>query len=223
MNHNPELIITDDGSSSLYVKALDETYHSRKGAVAESQHVFVNHGLLAAAIGSNEIDVFELGFGTGLNALLTWKAALDKNIKVNYYAIEKYPLNATNIESLNYGKLLDGNGCGHFKKLHGATWGEWTLLDEHFSLYKHHADIDEVTDIEGFDLVYYDAFGPKVQHNMWTTEKLAIVHQVLKKRGVLVTYCAQGQFRRNLKFLGFEVERLPGPPHKREMTRATKT
>lgn len=222
MENQPEVIHTDDGSTSLYISQLDETYHSRKGAVAESKHVFIEQGLQFAASNRKEIDVFEVGFGTGLNALLTLKATAQHDLRVNYFTVEKYPLLEKWLSEMNYGDEMGGEFAEQFEKLHDAAWENWTVIHPHFRIFKHKTDIDQVDLIEEFDVVYYDAFGPRVQPNMWTTEKLAVVHRLLRKNGILVTYCAQGQFKRNLKTLGFEVERLPGPPGKREMTRGTK-
>jgi tRNA U34 5-methylaminomethyl-2-thiouridine-forming methyltransferase MnmC len=218
----PEVFQTGDGSTSLFVPELNETYHSRIGAVAESQHVFVQDGLLHCAKENQNIRVFEVGFGTGLNALLTWKAAKEKNLSVDFYSVEKYPLEPELVSQMNYHLLIDGVENEDFALLHHSDWEKWVKLDQHMQLYKARVDLDAVEIHSEFDLVYYDAFGPNYQPNMWTVEKLAVVHLLLNNGGTLVTYCAQGQFRRNLKTLGFAVEKIPGPPGKREMTRAVK-
>jgi len=166
------------------------------------------------------VRVFEMGFGTGLNALLTWRAATEEGIKVEYYTVEKYPISPDVAKKLNYGSIL--NDEAHFEMLHQAAWGQASWLDSSFNFTKECVDLDSVELGSLFDVVYYDAFGPRVQPNMWSIEKLKRATSVLKPGGIFVTYCAQGQFRRNLRSLGLEVEVLPGPPGKREMTLATK-
>lgn len=218
----PERIITGDGSHSLSVPDLDETYHSRHGAVTESQHVFINEGLGTFDPNLSAVRIFEVGFGTGLNALLAWIWAKTRNSNVRMVSVEKYPLPADESEMLNYGTEVEEASEEEFRRLHRTPWNEDVVLDENFSLHKMNCDLDEVDLHSQFDLVFYDAFGPRVQPNMWTVEKLAVVERLLVPGGVLVTYCAQGQFRRNLKSLGMHWESIPGPPGKREMTRAVK-
>lgn len=212
---------TADGSHSLRIDSLDETYHSHNGAIQESQHVFIDEGLVKYVSDKDHIRIFEMGFGTGLNALLTWKTAIALSKKVLYYSIEKYPLNYNDIKDFNYSDMLDMSP-EKFNRLHHAAWEVETKMDRYFTLLKMEMDLDRVQLSQEFDLVFYDAFGPRVQPNMWTREKLKVVYDALKVGGVLVTFCAQGQFRRNLKALGFHWESLPGPPGKREMTRAVK-
>jgi tRNA U34 5-methylaminomethyl-2-thiouridine-forming methyltransferase MnmC len=219
---NHQLIITADGSGSLYIPSLDETYHSRHGAIQESNHVFIEKGLRPLLENSQELFVFEVGFGTGLNALLTLMTAENTGVKVLYRSIEKYPLSIAQALELNYAEGVDPRFAYYFKSLHEAPWQQWVSISPYFTLYKDEVDLDDVSIVGEADVVYYDAFGPRVQPNMWNIQKLKVACDTLKHFGVFVTYCAQGQFKRVLKELGMEVMGLPGPPGKREMTKAIK-
>lgn len=220
---NHQLFETADGSHSLYISSLDETYHSRHGAIQESNHVFIEHGLKPLLDLSQEIFVFEVGFGTGLNALLTLIAAEKAVVKIRFYSIEKYPLNTAQALELNYSDNVDPEFAHFFEALHQASWQKWVSISPNFEIFKDETDIDDVSINGVADVVYYDAFGPRVQPNMWNIQKLNIACNTLKTTGVFVTYCAQGQFKRVLKELGMEVMSLPGPPGKREMTKASKS
>lgn len=220
-NEDYQKIATADGSDSVWVRSLDETYHSRHGAVQEAQHVFIKSGLLPTLKKKSPVRVFEVGFGTGLNALLSWITANERNAHVDFQTVEKYPLPSELIEVVNYGDQLP-NSEEMLQRLHQVGWNKKQALDDSFEFCKWQCDLDELTLTDQFDLVMYDAFGPRVQPNMWGIDKLQIVYNMLVAGGVLVTYCAQGQFRRNLSEIGFEWETLPGPPGKREMTRAIK-
>lgn len=217
-----ELIATADGSGTLWVKSLDETYHSRHGAVQESMHVFIRHGLEVCALKDHSIAVFEMGFGTGLNAWLTLREAVKSGLNVIYFTVEKYPLSAESIGWLADSFCENEQQTTDFSLLHQLPWNELSPINDHFSIHKIDRDVDEISLGPDFDLIYYDAFGPGVQPNMWTVEKLKKSADLLKPGGLFVTYCAQGQFRRNLASLGFVVDSLPGPPGKREMTSAIK-
>lgn len=219
---NYQKITTADGSDSVWVKSLDETYHSRHGAVQEAKHVFIESGLLPLLTDKDPIRVFEVGFGTGLNAILTWIAAHEMGARIEFHTVEKYPLPVKVVEAVNYRQLIPGSK-EKLAQLHRAAWDEPQTMDAHFSFCKWRRDLDVMVNQKPFDLVMYDAFGPRVQPNMWQTDKIEVVYNLLADNGVLVTYCAQGQFRRNLKAVGFEWESLPGPPGKREMTRAAKS
>jgi len=219
---NHKLIETADGSHSLYIPSLDETYHSRHGAIQESNHVFIENGLKPLLAGNDEIYVLEVGFGTGLNALLTLIAAQKAGVKVKYHSIEKYPLSTAQALDLNYTEHIEADFSPYFEALHRAPWQQWVSISPYFEIFKDETDIDELSTSGVIDVVYYDAFGPRVQPNMWNIQKLKIACVTLKPNGVFVTYCAQGQFKRVLKELGMEVIGLPGPPGKREMTKAIK-
>lgn len=218
----PKIITTDDGSHSLYHEALDETYHSRHGALAESQHVFIQNGLAHIPPSDHPIHVLEIGFGTGLNALLTWQYARVRQRQVHYTGIEPFPLAEETWRLLNYGETLKAQS--NFATLHEVSWNEPHALDPFFRFTKVKATVEDFV-ISGplYDVIYYDAFAPDKQPEMWSIETLGGIAKMLHPGGLLVTYCAKGQFRRTLRELGMKVESLPGPPGKREMTRARKS
>ena len=216
-----KIIVTEDGSHSLLNEALDETYHSKHGAIRESQYVFINHGFRhwLTINKSKSISILEVGFGTGLNALLTIQEATKNNITVDYTSLETFPLAAEVWEKLNYPD--SGN---LFKDLHQAGWQTWCQINNCFSLLKLEKSLltIELSPAQ-FDLIYFDAFAPNKQPEMWEMAVLEKVIRCLKSGGMFVTYCAKGQLKRDLKSLGVMVETLPGPPGKREMVRAVKS
>ena len=215
-----EVVVTNDGSSSIFIPEMNEHYHSSHGAIQEAEHVFIREGI--EAISKEKITIFELGFGTGLNALLTAQFAERNERKVTYHSIEAFPVDLFLVEQLNYPHLL-GDTSGIFKAIHSADWNTLVTIHEHFALQKIKARIEDFDIESGIDIIYFDAFGPRAQAELWDISILKKMYDVLNEGGVLVTYCAQGQFKRDLKSLGFVVESLPGPPGKREMTRALKT
>ena len=215
-----ELKITSDGSHTLYVPSLDEHYHSHYGAITESKHIFIGAGL--ASLTSRNISILEVGFGTGLNALLTALYAGEHKIRVTYTSLEKYPLDPEIVQQLNYGMLTGSNGTELFEAIHSAPWGAPVMITEWFSLKKMQADLT-ADDPEGlFDLVFFDAFGPDKQPEIWTEEVMRRIAAVTRPGSVFVTYSAKGSLKRMLRALGFDVTLLPGPPGKRVMTRAVK-
>ena len=215
-----ELKITSDGSHTLYVPSLDEHYHSHFGAITESKHIFIGAGL--ASLTSRNISILEVGFGTGLNALLTALYAGEHKIRVTYTSLEKYPLDPEIVQQLNYGMLTGSNGTELFEAIHSAPWGSPVPITEWFSLNKIQSDLT-ADDPEGlFDLVFFDAFGPDKQPEMWTEEVMRRIAAVTRPGSVFVTYSAKGSLKRMLRALGFDVTLLPGPPGKRVMTRAVK-
>lgn len=216
----PEIITTDDGSHSLYHPDLNETYHSRHGALAESLHVFIQNGFASMPVSGQTIHVLEVGFGTGLNALLTMHHVRKATQPVHYTGIEPFPLREEIWRRLNYGSTLHAEG--DFAMLHKVSWNEPHVLDPFFTFTKLKMREEDFMAGRLFDVVYYDAFAPGKQPEMWSTQTLGIVVDSIRSGGILVTYCAKGEFRRVLRALGMEVERLPGPPGKREMTRARK-
>jgi tRNA U34 5-methylaminomethyl-2-thiouridine-forming methyltransferase MnmC len=220
-NRPVELITTEDGSHSLYVPELDETYHSRHGAVQESMHVFIETGLRFKALTQSKIDILEVGFGTGLNAWLTAKEAVDMGCRLHYTALETFPLDQPLVDQLNYAQS-DENLRLLFLDIHSAIWNESINIRENFKLEKVQQSLQQFQTLNQFDLVYYDAFGPPRQPEMWELTIFDHLFSMMKPGGVLVTYCAKGQVRRNMLAAGFDVERLKGPPGKREMLRATK-
>jgi tRNA U34 5-methylaminomethyl-2-thiouridine-forming methyltransferase MnmC len=202
-----KLIVTSDGSHSLLNEDLGETYHSRHGAVQESLHVFIKNGLDMVA--ADPVNVFEVGFGTGLNALLTAQTGRT----VNYTSIEAYPLGEEIYSELNY------NPKELVLSLHRAPWNEPVNVDTHFTLTKIRGDVSFVPISGKYDIIYFDAFAPSKQPSMWELPVLKKVCDVLKPGGLFVTYCAKGQLKRDLKSLGLEVDTLTGPPGKKEMVR----
>lgn len=215
-----KIIVTADGSHSLFNEALDEPYHSRHGAVQESLHVFIDHGFrhLVQTQQPKLVSILEVGFGTGLNALLTLAEAIESDIAVAYTSLETYPLSQEVWVKLNY---PDTNNL--FKELHQAEWEKWSQINSQLSLLKLEKSLQDVELAPlQYDLIYFDAFAPNKQPELWELTVLDKVVKTLKSGGMFVTYCAKGQLKRDLKSLGLIVESLPGPPGKREMVRALK-
>jgi tRNA U34 5-methylaminomethyl-2-thiouridine-forming methyltransferase MnmC len=218
-NNDIHLIETSDGSHSLFVRSLNETYHSRHGAVQESQWVFIKHGLCQL----KEIKkqrILEVGFGTGLNALLAMRWANEHHIYVHYTSLETNVLALELAEQLNYASSEQERS--YFLKMHAAKWNQDVDITPHFTLHKAFREVQMESANEVVDAVFFDAFGPPTQPEMWTPDIFRRMFNALKPEGILVTYCAKGQVRRDMQSVGFIVERLPGPPGKREMLRATK-
>ncbi len=216
-----QIIITSDGSHTFFVPSLDEHYHSIHGALQESRHVFIKSGLESLHV-SKSINILEIGFGTGLNALLAMQFAHQNQINVLFTSLEKYPLQKGEFSQLNYGHVLGKAWIPYFQKLHECPWGQTVPISESFLLKKINADLLTVSFNETYDIIFFDAFGPDKQPELWSVAIFEKLYHCLQNLGVLVTYSAKGQVRRNLTASGFEVERLPGPPGKREMLRATK-
>lgn len=209
---------TEDGSATLFVPELDEHYHSVKGARTESQHIFIDMGLKASVV--RQPHILEIGFGTGLNALLTLEAAEEEKRLVHYTGIELYPLTWEEVNSLRYSE----NPL--FRTLHATPWEEDVNITPFFTLRKTQADVNEwrrKNQSSKFDIIYFDAFAPEKQPEMWNEALFRSLYAAMNINGVLTTYCAKGIIRRLLQAVGFKVERLPGPPGgKREILRATK-
>jgi len=220
--YNFNLKKTTDGSFTLYSDEMQESYHSVNGAVQESNFIFIDRAL--ANISNQKISVFEVGFGTGLNALLTYNFAVEKNKDVIYNSIEAYPVKPElykNLEYCNYCNNLNNND---FLLLHTCQWNKpVTIKKGIFILNKINLDITSfVFPQEQFDIIYFDAFSPDKQPEMWTEHIFQNIFKSLKNGGILITYCAKGEVRRRMQRSGFTVERIPGPPGKREILRATK-
>ena len=218
-----EFVITEDGSHTIYLPEMDEHYHSIHGAIQESLHIYINQGLLQ--ITKKEISILEIGFGTGLNAYLTFAIADNKKLNINYYSIEKYPLPETDNLKLNYTQNIFPEFVDVFAKLHLAKWDSVAEISATFSLMKIHDDLlsFEFDELPQFDLVYYDAFAPGKQPEMWTDEIIQKVASKVIKDGILVTYCAKGSVRRAFSSAGFHMERIPGPIGKKEILKGKKT
>jgi tRNA U34 5-methylaminomethyl-2-thiouridine-forming methyltransferase MnmC len=221
-----QLITTGDGSHSLLNTDLNETYHSTHGAVQESQHVFIKNGLdfFIEQNTPDEINILEVGFGTGLNALLTARQIQDSKIKVHYTSLEAFPISIELADQLSYSNdVVFQQSKQLFMSLHESGWDEPVSILANFTLEKKIITLQESSfHPSEFDLVYFDAFAPNKQPEMWEVDILEKVVQAMKPKGVFVTYCAKGQLKRDLKSLGMIIETLPGPPGKREMVRALK-
>lgn len=217
-----EFQLTEDGSHTIYLPEMDEHYHSIHGAIQESMHVYIDAGLFHTT--KNEISILEIGFGTGLNAYLTFCCAKHLNIKINYYSLEKYPLAENEFSLLNYPEVIHPEEADSFLQMHRAPWNEPIEISSAFTLQKMNVDLlsYSFSDIPAYDLVYYDAFAPAKQPEMWTENILKKVSAAVKSGGIIVTYCAKGTVRRALNASGFEMERLPGPAGKKEILRGKK-
>ena len=218
-----ELIKTADGSDTLFVRELDEHYHSTFGAIQESLHVFIKSGLNLK--NEPKLTIFEVGFGTGLNVFLTLLDSLKSGQNIHYITIEKYPIPRNTWESLNYPKLLQEDSTEIFRKIHLSPWNEKVRLTENFVLTKILGDMSsfDFDRLPLFDLIYFDAFSPEKQPELWETVIFNKLYSNTLPLGILVTYCSKGIVRRSLKESGYVVERIPGPPGKREILRANKS
>ena len=211
-------LITRDGSSTLYAPKFQQHYHSIHGALQESLHVFVEAGLRSIPEELTSLYVLEMGLGTGLNALLTHKYA--GNRIISYVGIEAYPITKTQWQQLNYPEFV--SSPSEINALHEAPWGQWVSIFPQFRLYKHLGLLEDYQTTERFHLVYFDAFAPDAQPELWTAEIMAKIYHHCLPGAVFVTYSAKGSVRRALQSVGFQVEKIPGPPGKREMLRGTK-
>ncbi len=211
---------TEDGSSTLRSLQFGTTYHSSHGAVQESTHVFIQHGLdTISQIQASNIRILEIGFGTGLNALLAWQWAIKSGKEVEYTGIEAFPVNPTVLEDFQY---LLPNATDDFQLLHTSNWNELHHYPN-FKFSKLNGKWPNIQVGEGFDIVFFDAFSPVDQPEIWDKHSLQACADALKEGGIWVTYCAKGDVRRQMQSLGFQVQRLAGPPHKRHMLHATKS
>jgi tRNA U34 5-methylaminomethyl-2-thiouridine-forming methyltransferase MnmC len=223
-NFDRELITTRDGSSTVSIPAIGATYHSIHGAVQESMHVFIDAGFRYVnerLPKENELRIFEMGFGTGLNLLLTYMEAVKEGRKVYYETIEAFPLSALLVSSLNYTSALQQPGLSvFFKSIHQSEWNTIYRPIDAFAYQKVSGQLQQHLFAGQFDLVYYDAFAPGAQPELWTVDIFSLIANHLAPGGVLVTYCSKGDVRRALQAAGLMVEKIPGPPGKREMVRA---
>ncbi|MBK9107971.1 MAG: tRNA (5-methylaminomethyl-2-thiouridine)(34)-methyltransferase MnmD [Saprospiraceae bacterium] len=215
---------TSDGSDTIYDEVNNYYYHSVHGAITESKHVFINYGLHTMASRLDNVRIFEMGFGTGLNAFLTYLYAVNHgSLNISYTAIEKWPLPDFLYESLNYPEILQTPDANEqFLSFHQCSWNQAKRFTENFILEKINGDLTIWDTQESFDLIYMDAFSPNDQAELWEEEVLLKFYRMLSHGGLLTTYCAKGDFKRSLKRIGFKVENVPGPMGKREMTLAYK-
>ena len=232
-----KIITTKDGSKTIQIEDWNEQYHSVHGAINEANHVFIKHGLLfyldkklesdvissAVEKSQSEISILEIGFGTGLNAFLTLLKAEELKQPIRYVGVEAYPVIKEEITELNYTELISKENEAFFDLMHQTEWEVSHKISEHFILKKEQKLFREIIANEEFDIIYFDAFGARVQPELWTEEIFKLMFNALKPNGVLTTYSAKGSVRRAMQAVGFTVERLPGPPGKREMLRALKS
>ena len=219
-----KVIVTADGSKTIYIEDWNEHYHSKHGASQEAQHVFIKNGLLYVIENQKpqRISILEMGFGTGLNAFLTLLETQKYSLKINYSGIEAYPVTNEELQQLNYTDDFSDKETSLFKALHSGAWEKAQDITSNFKLTKRQQFFQDISDKNSFDLIYFDAFGARVQPELWSKAIFKKMYNALKQNGVLVTYAAIGQVRRDMIDLGFEVERLQGPPGKRHMLRAVK-
>ncbi|MGN6646643.1 MAG: tRNA (5-methylaminomethyl-2-thiouridine)(34)-methyltransferase MnmD [Cytophaga sp.] len=219
MSTDISFILCSDGSHTLYNPELNETYHSKHGAIQESIYVYIEKGLLLFK-GLVKVTVLEIGFGTGLNALLTWNKAEELNLKIEYHTLEPFPLSKEITDQLNYPLLMEEPASAErFKRMHDAAWEERIELSEYFTFYKYKSTLEGKTlPVDTFNVCYFDAFAPNRQAEVWAEDNFKKIFSSLKEGSILTTYCAQAAFRRTLKAVGFEVESLKGPLYKKEMT-----
>lgn len=227
MTDGVRVICTDDGSASVFAERFGASYHSTHGALQETQHVFVEAGLAHRSRGTRALSILDVGYGTGLNFICSAAFAKTHGVHVDYVGVETYPLAAPLLAELRYADLVPPNGTPEqwrelVHRTHAAPWGSRVVIDDNVRLHKVDTALTRLATPPTFDLVYFDAFSPEIQPELWTPDTFAIVGAAMRSGGSLVTYCAKGQVRRDLQSLGFTVERLPGPPGKREMLRATK-
>jgi tRNA U34 5-methylaminomethyl-2-thiouridine-forming methyltransferase MnmC len=219
---NIEIINTSDGSQTLYLPEMDEQYHSVNGAVAEANYVYLDKGFIHNRCKTPT--VFEIGFGTGLNCLLTALLAEKQKRTTIYYSIEKYPLNREIIQQLNYGTAISPAAEILFNKIHSCEWNTSVHISKYFKLIKLHSDLinDNLQGVTNCDIIYFDAFGPDKQPKIWQPEIFKKIYAITANNGVFVTYSAKGEVRRQLANCGYKMERLPGPPGKIHMLRGIK-
>jgi len=230
---NPQIQFTADGSHTLYIPEMEEHYHSVNGAIQESLHVYIEAGLIHYFFETHlhiehidihnkkqTINVLEFGFGTGLNAFLTLVETEKRNLKINYTSIEKYPLPTAVTNQLNYAKGFPKKLQACFAQIHACEWGRFVKISDNFQIKKIQADFSDFEFDDNFDVIFYDAFAPDKQQEVWSQEIFNKIYQHTNSDGILTTYCAKGNIRRMMQTAGFQTERIPGPPGKREMLRA---
>lgn len=228
-----KIITTADGSKTIQIESWNEQYHSVHGAIQEANHVYIKHGLLfyfnEHALNSSKLDpashpisILEIGFGTGLNAILTLLTSDDLSLKINYCGVEGYPVSHEELAQLNYPETLKITNTS-FDDIHNSTWETPQQITKQFCLTKQKKYFEDIADVNCYDIIYFDAFGARVQPELWTEDIFQKMYNALKPNGVLVTYSVKGVVKRALRSVGFTIKRLEGPPGKRHMLRAIKS
>ena len=215
-----KVVITNDGSTSIYIEEWNESYHSKHGAIQEAYHVFIKSGL--SLFKGESVSILEIGFGTGLNALITLKETLNLEQNIDYVGVEAYPVSEVVVKQMNYVSELNADLTSEFNCFHSMDWEKKEAISPTFFLTKVKRKFQDIDFINQFDLIYFDAFGFRVQPELWSTEIFTLMYQALKNDGVLVTYACRTSIKNAMKESGFIVEKLPGAPGKREMLRAVK-
>ncbi len=216
-----EIILTKDGSSSIFLPKLNETYHSKFGAIQEAKHVFIKNGLLL--FNDKSVSILEIGFGTGLNAFITFLEAQKNNQNINYVGVEAYPVELDIISQLNYVSELDATKHqAIFNEIHQCDWEMENKIESNFNLTKRKQKFQDISDSSKYNLIYFDAFGFDVQPELWNEEIFQLMYETLLPNGILVTYACRTSIKKAMIHAGFKVEKLPGAPGKREMLRAVK-
>ncbi len=216
-----EIIITSDGSTSIHLPEWEESYHSRHGAIQEAQHVFINNGLSLCK--GQSVSVLEIGFGTGLNAFITFLESKKNKQKIDFVGVEGFPISPEEVLQMNYVDQLKANQFeSEFKIMHTSDWEENVTISDTFRLIKRKQLFNDINDKDQFDIIYFDAFGYRVQPELWSVEIFTKMFNALKEGGILVTYACRGPIKNAMKEAGFKIEKLAGPPGKREMLRGWK-
>lgn len=218
------IVVTDDNSHTLYSEQFKATYHSTCGAVSKSRHVFIQNGLqyIHEQFNTMQLSILEIGFGTGLNVFLTYLYAKENRLNINYSSIEAYPVPAAEVSKLNYANEFSEGDKFIFDQLHHQGWNRIGQISDSFSFTKHLCLVEKFSVQQKFDIIYFDAFSPSEQPELWIEGMFKKMYALLNPNGVLVTYCAQGQMKRNMKTAGFKVKALSGFGSKREMTRGVR-
>lgn len=216
-----EIILTKDGSSSIFLPEMNETYHSRFGAIQEAKHVFIKNGL--SLINDKSVSILEIGFGTGLNAFITFLEAQKTNQQINYVGVEAHPVELDIVSNLNYVSELNAiEQQNVFDLLHQSNWEVENTIEPNFNLTKRQQKFEAISDLDKYNLIYFDAFGFDVQPELWSDAIFKTMYKALLPKGILVTYACRTVIKKAMIEAGFKVEKLPGAPGKREMLRAVK-
>lgn len=215
-----EIIQTNDGSTTIHLPEWNESYHSKHGAIQEAYHVFIKNGF--SLFEGRPISILEIGFGTGLNCFITYLEAKKVNQQIDYVGVEAYPVEKEEALLMNYPKEINESETPMFLQMHESSWEQKASLSDNFTLTKRKQFFQDIRDENAFDLIYFDAFGFRVQPELWSEEIFAAMFRALKPNGVLVTYACRTSIKNAMLSAGFSVEKLPGAPGKREMLRASK-